>query len=106
MITKTVSNWYRKTAVTYTKTLTDHKGAQCGVCEYPDRIVFISYSTPVIEVLNNGWLTCYGTYSRTTIRQIGWFLREYAPRISYHLVKQLYEDKKRLNIYTMEIEEL
>lgn len=106
MITKTVNDWYRKTTVVYTRALTDHKSAQCGVCEYPERIVFVSYSTPVIELLNNGWLTCYGTYSRTTIRQIGWFLREYAPHISYHLVKQLYEDKRRLNIYTMEIEDI
>ena len=73
MITKTVNDWYRKTTVVYTRALTGHKSAQCGVCEFPERIVFVSYSTPIIELLNNGWLTCYGTYSRTTIRQIGWF---------------------------------
>lgn len=30
MITKTVNDWYRKTAVTYTRALSDHKSAQCG----------------------------------------------------------------------------
>ena len=46
MITKTVNDWYRKTTVRYTRALTDHKSAQCGVCELSrtDCICFVFYA--------------------------------------------------------------
>ena len=87
--------------------LRDHKGCQCHVIIRDDGVInFISYNTLVIvatphsvanladdrdiKVKSNETLddTCYflecsGTYSRTTARQISYFLREYFPTIEY-----------------------
>lgn len=81
--------------------------AQCGV-RFDDNVGvhFISYSTEVITVDPDGWLTCSGTYSQSTRKQIGRFLSEYYPHISYQLVKRLYETNQTINVHTMEIADL
>ena len=81
--------------------------AQCGVRfdEYGG-VHFISYETEVITVDPHGWLTCSGTYSATTRRQIGRFLSEYYPNITYQLAKHCYEANKTVNVHTMEIADL
>ena len=70
-----------------------------------------SYRTLVIELTADGWLTCTGTYSRTTIRHIGAFMREYVEwpngeRGDYFTAKNAYLGKYRLNVETGEVEGL
>ena len=98
---------YDGTTVEVDARLKSMPNAQCGVIfdEY-NAIHFISYRTPVINIDPMGWLTCTGTYSATTRKQIGRFLSEYAPNITYQNVKNCYEDNKTINIYTGEIADL
>jgi len=70
-----------------------------------------SYHTLVIELTADGWLTCTGTYSRTTIRHIGAFMREYVEwpngeRGDYFTAKNAYLGNYRLNVKTGEVEDL
>lgn len=70
-----------------------------------------SYRTMVVELTADGWLTCTGTYSRTTIRHIGAFMREYVEwpngeRGDYYTAKNAYLGKYRLNVETGEVEDL
>lgn len=67
-----------------------------------DEIVLRSYQTDVIIVTADGWLVCTGTYSATTRRHIGAFMREYGYG-DYHLAKMLYKDGMKMNIHTGEI---
>ena len=86
--------------------LKKHPYAQCSVRVYPDgSVVFTSYSTPVIYINKDGWLYVSGLYSATTRKQIGYFLKEYVPALSYQDIKSLYYNKRALNIYTAEIKE-
>ena len=81
--------------------------AQCGVILNSDGSVkFFSYSTLVCIIDAQGWLECTGTYSNTTRKQIGRFLREYAPNLSYHDAKFCYEHSVKMNIHTGEIADL
>lgn len=88
----------------------NHESANCKVRIYDDgKIVFQSYATDVIIIDKNGWLVCTGTYSRTTIRQIGWFMHDYVVFPNgehgyYQLAKKLYEDGFKFNLITGEIE--
>lgn len=80
--------------MTKIKKLKDHTSAQCAVRIYDNGTIdFISYTTLVIRLDQdkdkNRRVECTGTYSRTTIRQIGWFLREYAPDLSYYDMKAI-----------------
>ena len=38
------------------------------------------------------FVTCTGTYSQTTRRQISWFLREFFPTLTYYDMKNAAED--------------
>lgn len=80
-----------------TRKLTNHKSAQCHISiEDNGTINFISYTTLVIQAIpheSGGYiLFCTGTYSQTTRKQIGWFLKEYFGDISYYQMKQCAED--------------
>ena len=83
--------------------LDNHRYSQCHV-EITDTatIHFFSYSTLVCSI-DDGWLSCSGLYSMTTRKQIGWFLKEYAPRITFQMVKQCVEDNTMIDINTGEI---
>lgn len=75
-----------------TKKLKGHQAMQCIVNIYNNGdIDFISYSTRVISIRKNQEgkriIECTGTYSATTRKQIGYFLREYAPDLTYHDMK-------------------
>ena len=86
------------------KKLTDHPYSKCRV--YIDSMGcthFISYKTEVITISPAGWLTCYGLYSATTRKQIGWFMREYCSPLTYHDAKRCCCDEMQINIYTGEI---
>lgn len=79
-----------------------HKYAQTHVINYEDgTVVMMSYTTPVILISADGWLKVNGLYSRTTIKHIGWFMRERG--LSYQLAKQLYNDNMQMNIHTGEV---
>lgn len=84
------------------KKLTDHRYSQCHVEITDAAIHFFSYSTLVCSI-DDGWLSCSGLYSMTTRKQIGWFLKEYAPRITFQMVKQCVEDNTMIDINTGEI---
>lgn len=73
-------------------------------------IYLISYVTLVCELTADGWLTCTGTYSQTTRKHIGAFMREYVEypngeRGNYYTAKHCYEGNYRFNVLTGEIEE-
>lgn len=81
-----------------------HESAQVKVWSYEDGAkVLVSYYTPVIRVDKDGWMEVNGLYSRTTIKHIGWFMRDYY-NMTYQFAKSLYLNNIRYNIYTGEIE--
>lgn len=72
--------------------LADHKYSKCHVELLGKGIDFISYTTPVIYIRYiNGerYVECTGTYSQTTRKQIGYFLKEYAPDLNYYDMKSI-----------------
>lgn len=75
------------------KNLKDHKYSQCHVRLRADEIQFWSYSTLVITATyrkdGGHVIRCTGTYSPTTRRQIGWFLKEYFPALNYYDIKEI-----------------
>lgn len=83
----------------YSKAVAGHEYAQARENHFSDGTVqLVSYSTVVIEIDPEGWLTCNGLYSRTTIKHIGWFMRERG--LSYYIAKQMCLNHKAFNIYT------
>lgn len=72
--------------------LNGHNSAQACVTENGNGINLISYTTRVITVKReNGkrMIECTGLYSRTSIKHIGWFCREYLPDLTYHDIKNI-----------------
>lgn len=85
----------------YSKAVAGHEYAQAQENYFDDGTVQLqSYSTIIIEIDPEGWLHCTGTYSMTTIKHIGWFMR--AKGMSYQLAKLLYLENKEYNINTGE----
>ena len=84
--------------------LKNHPYAQCSVRVLLDgSVVFTSYNTDVIYIDKDGWLYVSGLYSATTRKQIGYFLKEYVPALSYQDIKMLYYKKLLCNIHTGEL---
>ena len=84
--------------------LKNHPHAKCSVRVLLDgSLVFTSYTTDVIYIDKDGWLSVSGLYTATTRKQIGYFLKEYVPALSYQDIKSLYYNNGALNIYTGEI---
>ena len=74
--------------------LRNHPYSQCYVRKNDNssKVDFISYTTRVISIrIEDGVrkVECTGTYSATTRKQIGWFLREYAPDLCYQTMKSI-----------------
>ena len=72
--------------------LKDHKYSKCHVEIDGNKTTFISYNTAVIFMtIKNGIRTmeCTGTYSQTTRKQIGYFLKQFAPDLNYHDMKNI-----------------
>jgi len=74
-------------------------------------IYLFSYYTLVCILTSDGWLTCTGTYSPTTRKHIGAFMKEYVTypngeNGTYQDAKYCYENKKQFNILTGEVEDL
>ena len=86
--------------MTIIKTLSGHEYAQAHVIIDERGVSLISYKTLVINIDNEGWLTCTGLYSRTTIKHIGWFMKTYGNGLNYYDVKKVYNDDAGINIYT------
>ena len=85
-----------------TKNNGGHNYANTYIRIFDDNTVqLVSYTTTVIEINPEGWMSVNGLYSRTTIKHIGWFMRERG--MSYYTAKQLYLDNKEMNVYTGEI---
>ena len=81
-----------------------HRYASTYVRIWDDNTVeLVSYTTTVITITPDGWLSCNGLYSMTTIKHIGWFMRERG--MTYYLAKQMYLDGMEYNVYTGEIRE-
>jgi hypothetical protein len=89
--------------VTYDKNLAYCPNGSCGVVFNENGIHLISYTTLVCTIDNNGFLSCTGTYSRTTIKHISAFLKEYAPNMSYYNAKDAYMNDYAISIHTGEI---
>lgn len=103
---KILDGFYFKT-VHYEKRLAYCQYGSCGTCENEDGTKFlISYTTMVLSLDKDGWLSCTGTYSATTRKHIGAWLKEYAPNTSYYVAKKCYEDELAYNIYTGEYKSL
>jgi len=87
--------------IEYSKVVAGHNYAQAREYHYFDgTVALISYTTPVIIITPDGWLHCTGTYSMTTIKHIGWFMRERG--LSYQLAKLLWLENKEYNVNTGE----
>ena len=74
------------------KKLAGHEYAQACVTENGNEINLVSYVTRIITVKReNGkrLVECTGLYSRTTIKHIGWFVREYLPDLTYYDIKKI-----------------
>ena len=67
-------------------------------------VILVSYSTPVITIDPDGWLTCNGLYSATTIKHISNFMLFFF-YVDYYDAKACALDNKMYNIYTGEIRE-
>ena len=94
---------YGYKCVYYDKALRDMPYASAGVSFRKNGdIVLISYTTDVCIIDKDGWLTCTGTYSQTTRKHIGAFMREYA-NSNYHVAKQCYNDNMQYNVLTGEV---
>lgn len=79
----------------------DHPAAACRIVTFDDGTVSLqSYSTYVIDIDHDGWMKVYGLFSRTTIKHIGWFMRERGS--SYQFAKALYHDYMMYNVNTGE----
>jgi len=81
--------------------LSHHAGCQCKVKTYSDGVIdFISYTTLVIRATpvgdDNYELECTGTYSPTTRKQIGYFLKEYFGELTYYDMKEIAGTEKKV----------
>lgn len=86
----------------YSTKINGHKYAAVKVNHYNDgSIALQSYSTLVIEIDAEGWMKVNGLYSMTTIKHIGWFMRELG--FDYYTAKHAYEHKYELNLNTREV---
>lgn len=91
----------------------DHPFAQAHIEEFDTPVndyvkILVSYSTTIATIDKEGWLRIHtlenpntGKLSHTTIRHLGWFMRELG--FTYQLAKQLYYDNKEMNIHTGEV---
>ena len=104
MYTKKVIDGIYEVTARYDDRLKYCPYGSCGVVFSDDGTVhLISYTTLVCSITKDGWMSCTGTYSRTTIKHIGAFLKEYAPNMCYYDAKGCYEGNYELNINTGEI---
>lgn len=73
---------------------------------FPEAKWLVSYRTVVIMLGKEGWLQCTGTYSRTTMRHISAFMKEFGNGYTYYDAKKCFENNVELNIYSGEMRRL
>lgn len=79
--------------------------AQARVITTPEQILLKSYDTIVIIAdTESGWVQCTGTYSQTTRKHISAFCQEFGYNLTYQLMKQIFSDGMKYNIYTGEVQ--
>jgi hypothetical protein len=66
----------------------------------------VSYKTQVLHIDKEGWCVVTGLYSPTTIKHIGWFVREFLPHLTYYTLKKVCIDELKINVKTGEIKPL
>lgn len=82
----------------------EHESAQCRILVREDGTMLLrSYDTIVLALSRDGWLECSGLYSRTTIKHIGWFMRNYGRGCTYYTAKEAYETDTVVNLETGEV---
>lgn len=83
--------------------LENHQSCQCYVEIDRNMIYFVSYETTVLfceRTMEGTWeINCTGTYSQTTRKQIGYFLKEYFPMLNYYDMKEIAGEEKYLVLY-------
>lgn len=95
-----IYGYYGKKVDVYTdKNLKHMPYAQAGVNikKIGDSIVYtlVSYETDVIDLIGNKlFMLLNPAYSRSTIKHVSAFLKEYAPSVSYYELKEAYKDGK------------
>lgn len=98
------NNGWERVVAHYDRALKYMPYAQAGVVEDGNQIALISYTTTVIvlwtDEQGNRMLDCTGTYSATTRKHIGAFLKEFCPWIHYQDAKRAYEGEYSLNVDT------
>lgn len=86
-----------------TRKFADHPHANARINYFNDgTISLVSYRTTVLEISPEGWLTVTGLYSMTTIKHIGWFMREVCG-LTYQHAKEVYKTGEKFNVYTGEV---
>lgn len=96
------NNGWEKVVAHYDRILSLMPYAQAGVMVEDDRIILISYTTPVIflwvDKRGHRCMDCSGTYSATTRKHIGAFLREYCPEVCYYDAKRAFKAQGTFDI--------
>ena len=90
---------YQKNGYQYDKSLKYCPYGTCGAMQFGNGVALKSYGTIVCGGVN-GYLFCNGTYSRTTIKHISAFVKEYFPSFSYYTFKRMFEENV---VYDMSI---
>lgn len=81
--------------------LEPHKSAFCHVVVHEDGVNLVSYETSVCQIIlssdrTSGRVLCNGNYSRSTIKHIGWFTREFTGNNLYgEIISALKAAKKK-----------
>ena len=73
--------------------------AQAHIVRNPNAIVLVSYNTAVAAIIG-GQLVCNGLYSRTTIRHISAFCKQFGT--NYYVAKKCYKEGLQYDIVTGE----
>ena len=82
----------------------EHEYSQCKILVRKDGTILLqSYNTIVCSIDTEGWLDCSGLYSRTTIKHIGWFMRNYGNGCSYYDAKYAWKNSCVVNTKTGEV---
>lgn len=73
-------------------------GSAVVVYECDGGISLYSYTTRISTIDKDGWMDCTGTYSVTTRKHIGAFLKEYGNGVTYQTAKELARTGNKINI--------
>lgn len=66
----------------------------------------VSYKTQVLHIDKEGWCVITGLYSPTTIKHIGWFVKQFLPHLTYYTLKKICLDGMKINVKTGEVKPL